>query len=292
MEIQNLLKSLHFSLLNVDKCLVQNWNFRRVISPFTRMYFVTGGEGIIISNHEKCELKPGRLYLIPSFTLCNYSTETFLDHYYIHFIPQMKGGTNIFKLFEFMYELKATEIEVRLMERFIELNPGRKLANSDPKKYSKDDLVPHDLSVDTAGEIARFLETQGILLQLFSRFIKTGSQTEKEPVLNPNSKVNKAIDYIQMNLTKPIRLSELAGACNLSNDYFSRLFLKITGMRPIEYINRKRIEVAQLQLVTSNDPIETIAIDAGIDNFSYFNRMFKKYSCLTPGEYRRLHRLV
>lgn len=292
MEIQNLLKSLYFSLLNADKCLVQNWNFSRVISPFTRLYFVTGGEGVITSNHKKCELKPGSLYLIPSFTLCNYSTRTCLDHYYIHFIPQMKAGTNIFTLFEFMYELKATETEVRLIERFIELNPGRELANPDPKKYLKDDLVPHDLPVDTTWEIAHFFETQGILLQLFSRFIKTGSQTEKEPVWNPNSKVNRVIDYIQMNLTKPIKLSELAGICSLSNEYFSRFFLKITGMRPIEYINRKRIEVAQLQLVTSNDSIEKIALDVGIDNFSYFNRMFKKYSCLTPGEYRRLHRLV
>jgi len=64
------------------------------------------------------------------------------------------------------------------------------------------------------------------------------------------------------------------------------------GMRPIDYINRKRIENAQLQLVATNDLIEKIAIEVGIDNFSYFNRMFKKYSCSTPGEYRRLHRLV
>jgi AraC-like DNA-binding protein len=292
MEIQNLIKSLHLSLLNIDECLVQNWNFRHVTSPFTRLYLVTSGEGTITHNHKKYSLKPGGLYLIPSYTLCNYSSETFLGHFYIHFIPQMRGGTNLFKLFEFKYELEATETDFRLMKHLLELNSRRKLTNPDPKKYSRGDLVPHDLPGVSAHQIAGFMETQGILLQLFSRFIKTGNPTVAEPVLNSDSKISLAIDYIGMNLTKPIRIANLAETCNLSNDYFSRLFLNVTGMRPIEYINRKRIEDAQLQLVTTNDPIEKIALEVGIDNFSYFNRMFKKYSHSTPGEYRRLHRLV
>lgn len=292
MEIQNLLKSLRLSLLNVDECLVHNWNFRNVISPFTRLYLVTCGEGTITHKYEKNELKQGHLYLIPSYTLCNYSSETFLGLFYIHFIPQTKGGVNLFKLFDFKYELKATETDFQLMRRILKLNPGRKLTNIDPKKYSKDDLVPHDLSGISAHQISGFMETQGILLQLFSRFIKCGNHTETEPMLNPNSKISRAIDYIEMNLTRPIRIADLTETCNLSNDYFSRLFLNVTGMRPIEYINRKRIEDAQLQLITTNDPIEKIALDVGIDNFSYFNRMFKKYSHLTPGEYRRLHRMV
>jgi len=64
------------------------------------------------------------------------------------------------------------------------------------------------------------------------------------------------------------------------------------GIRPLEYINRKRIEEAQMLLVTSNDPVEKIALETGIDNFSWFCRLFKKYTCSTPGEYRRLHRLI
>lgn len=136
------------------------------------------------------------------------------------------------------------------------------------------------------------METQGILMQLFSRFIEKNKHTDPDFRLHPNSKISQTIDYIHANLSSPLTLSDLSGICNLSNDYFSRLFLKTTGIRPIDYINRKRIETAQLQLVTTNDPIEKIALETGIDNFSYFNRMFKKYSCSTPGKYRKLHRLV
>ncbi len=290
MDTQNLLRNFHLTLLNVDECLAQNWNFLKVTSPFTRLYLVKSGEGNIIHNHKKYELKPDRLYLIPSFTLCNYSSETFLGHFYIHFIPQITGGTNLFDLLEFKYELAATEADFQLMKRILELNPGKKLANLDPEKYCKGDLVPHQLSVASANQIAACMETQGILMQLFSRFIKIEDQRGSR--LNPNSKIRQAIDYIRMNLSKQISITELACTCNLSNDYFSRLFLKTMGMRPIDYINRKRIEDAQLRLVANNDLIEKIAAEVGIDNFSYFNRMFKKYSCTTPGEYRKLHKLV
>jgi AraC-like DNA-binding protein len=292
MDTQNLLKNLHLSLLNVDDCLARNWNFRKVTSPFTRLYLVKDGEGDIIFNQKKYELKRGHLYLVPSFTLCNYSSETFLGHVYIHFIPQVTGGTDLFKLFGFKYELKANDADYQLMERIVELNPGRRLTHLDPGKYSKDELVPPNAPVASAKQIAGSMETQGILLQLFSRFIASEATTSgaSEPKLN--SKINQVVGHIHANLSKPLTIAELAGICELSNDYFSRLFLKVMGMRPIDYINRKRIEDAQLQLVATNDPIEKIALDVGIDNFSYFNRMFKKYSCSTPGEYRRLHRLV
>lgn len=290
MTIQNLLKSLYLSLVNVDECRAENWNFHRVTSPFTRLYLIKSGEGNIIHNHNKYELKPGRLYLIPSFICCDYSSETFLEHIYIHFKPQITGGSDLFELLKFRSELAATESDLKLINRLLELNPGRKLSNQNPDRYSKDDLMPHEQSITSVQQIAAGMETSGILLQLFSRFIIIEDQSGTR--FNQNSKINQAIGYIQTNLSEPISIAEMAGICNLSNDYFSRLFLKIMGIRPVDYINRKRIEEAQMQLVNSNDPIEKIALKVGVDNFSYFNRMFKKYSCQTPGEYRRLHRLV
>lgn len=232
------------------------------------------------------------MYLIPSFTVCNYSSETFLGHIYIHFVPQITGGTDVFRLLEFKYEVPATETDLILTKRILELNPQRKLANLDPEKYAKDDLMPRHPYVASVQQIVDYLETHGILLQLFSKFIKTDAQTKTGSGFNPNSKISEAIDYIRMNLSKQLTIAELAKACHLSNGYFSRLFLKVTGVRPIDYINRKRIEDAQLQLITTNDPIEKIALEIGIDNFSYFNRMFKKYSGSTPGEYRKLHWLI
>jgi AraC-like DNA-binding protein len=289
---QNILQHLQLSLLNVDDCCVQNWNFPKVISPFSRMYLIKGGEGQIIHNHKKYDLQPGKLYLIPEFTLCNYSSGSFLEHFYIHFTTQIDGGNNLFEMIDFVYELPAGAEDQRMFIRMVELNPEKKLRSFDPMKYSKTNLSPQTEILDNSRQIARFIETHGILMQLFSRFIKTDGEQNYLLKFRQSIPIGMATTYISQNLSRPIAVSELANYCHLSNDYFSRLFLKVMGTRPIDFINRKRIESAQLQLITTDDPLEIIALKSGIENISYFNRMFKKYACTTPGDYRRLHRLV
>lgn len=103
-----------------------------------------------------------------------------------------------------------------------------------------------------------------MLLQLFSNFIKTSSSSLMQPTVHQNLRIKKAVEYIHKNLNRPITLTQLAGTENLSCDYSSRLFLKIMGTWPIDYMNRKRMESAQIQLITTNDPIEKEAIEKGL----------------------------
>lgn len=292
MKEQNIHDTLHLSLMNADDCNATNWNFKKVISPFTRIYLVKRGDGSIVHHQKRYKLRPGHLYLIPSFTLCNYESKTFLDHYYIHLVSNIAGGANVYDFLPIENEIEACDADFRMMKRILELNPNRQLQHLDPCKYSQAELLPAKEKFHSSCQIASYIETQGILMQLFSRFIKiTADKSQTIPYL-PNQTIRLAVEYIHKNQSGPIKIRELAQACNLSNDYFSRLFLKVMGTRPVDYINRKRIESAQLMLITTNDPIESIAQEAGIDNFPYFNRLFKRYSCATPGEYRRLHRLV
>ena len=83
-----------------------------------------------------------------------------------------------------------------------------------------------------------------------------------------------------------IDLDALADDSCLSKDHFSRLFKHETGVSPLQYINQKKIEKAQLMLVTSNMPVKNIASSLAFDNYSYFNRLFKKMTGVTPQEYR------
>ncbi len=292
MVTQNILNTLYLKILNVDKCSVQNWNFKKIISPFTRIYLVNGGEGCVVHNYRKYELRPGMLYLIPSFTLCNYESDSFLEHYYLHVVPKFGSGANVFGIFNFEYEVPANNNDITILDRILELNPGRKLLNLDPLKYTRSNLQTSDEPIKSSEQIAAYLETQGLLLSLFSRFLKSNSESSYNGNYCQNKNIMMAVDYIYQNLSKRIIISELAEICNLSKDYFSRLFLKTMGTRPVDFINRKRIESAQLLLITTDEPIEKIALETGIDNFPYFNRLFKKYSCNTPGQYKKLHRLV
>jgi len=60
----------------------------------------------------------------------------------------------------------------------------------------------------------------------------------------------------------------------------------------MEYVNRIRIERAQMLLVTTDLPIKQIAEKVGIASNSYFSTLFKKQSLHTPDEYKKMHYTV
>lgn len=69
--------------------------------------------------------------------------------------------------------------------------------------------------------------------------------------------------------------------------YFCRFFKSVVGKTPVEYINSYRIEKATELLQTETLSISNIALNVGIDNFSYFIKQFKKYKNSTPSQYRK-----
>ena len=61
-------RSLCFSILNLSHCTDKNWNYKDVVSPFWRIYLVTGGDGVLSYNGTHYQLKVGWMYIIPDFT--------------------------------------------------------------------------------------------------------------------------------------------------------------------------------------------------------------------------------
>jgi AraC-like DNA-binding protein len=57
-------------------------------------------------------------------------------------------------------------------------------------------------------------------------------------------------------------------------------------MRPNKYIQSKRIERAQLLLLSTNNSLKQIAEKVGLENVSYFTRIFKSHTGKTPGAFR------
>lgn len=99
--------------------------------------------------------------------------------------------------------------------------------------------------------------------------------------------VNKLKEYINNNLDQNLTRKELASQIYLSESYVSHLFTKETGEPLADYIANCKIELAK-QLLSSNAyPVSVVAMKAGYSNFSYFSKLFKKKTGLTPNEYRK-----
>lgn len=280
-----------FSLLNVDYVqLGVNWNYKNVTSTFYRIYLIDDGSGALYNPASSFTLEKGYLYMVPSFTTCNYYCSEYLSQYYISFIEEAPDGTSLFASNRRILRVPGIPADLEHFKRILELNPNRGLKRSeDPKVYEKYPVLQSFRELNNYMQLSAYVETQGLLLQLLSRFLTPDCFESPESVIH--SKISDAINYIQTNLHKPITVALLSQRANQNTDYFSRLFREHTGERPLSYIQLKRVERAQFLLENTDLPLAEVAAETGFESLSYFTRTFKEKTGQTPGEYKKNHRL-
>ncbi|NRF37191.1 AraC family transcriptional regulator [Pedobacter foliorum] len=280
----------NFSLLNVDAVKLDfRWNYKNVVSPYHRIYYIAGGEGEISHFEKKLKLESGYLYIIPSFTLCNLVCSGSLDQYFVQFFGESSDGISLFAENRSIFKVPAMEIDILNFKRLLLINPGRGINRSDdPKIYEKDVFYQEYQELNHQQNTAQFLETQGILLQLMARFSGPEIITQRERQQIP-VKILDTISHIVVSLHLPLSVTSLAARIHQNSEYFSRLFQQYTGSRPLAYITERRIERAQYLIMTSNAKYADIAQQTGFENLSHFSRTFKKITGMSPGEYKKKH---
>ena len=92
--------------------------------------------------------------------------------------------------------------------------------------------------------------------------------------------------YMQKNYSKPINITLLSETCLLSERTFLRRFVKATGYKPIQYLQRVRVQKACDLIETSNNTIDTISSMVGYEDSSSFRKIFVKVIGLTPKEFK------
>ncbi len=271
-----------FTILNISRVFLDtSWNYENVISPFYRLYYIEEGEGsVLIEGNEKA-LEPGQMYLVPSFTLATYSCKSFLKQYYLHFEEVIKSGTSIKLSFDLEFSVATTALDKDLWKRLLELNPDMGLLDSNPRRGQSISMNPSRALV-----LSKDLETRGVIMQLLAKFIGQKSQSVG-PNKTGSHKILQALQYIHENYSQELSVGKLADHVSLNEDYFSRSFLSIIGIRPVVYINQIRIEKAQHLLLFSNQSLEQIAENVGYGNRSYFSKTFKVMTGKTIGQYRK-----
>jgi AraC family transcriptional regulator len=283
MHSEQISESLTFHLRNTAYLSFNSdSDYQDIISPFTRIYLITEGNGSLNIGNHKIPLEAGNLYLIPSFTSCTYHFGAGLSHYYIHLIIEQPNGLNPFSLYSILNKTEANELDSKLFQRLVEINPGLQLPHHHPHVYQTKLWLNKKVNFHS---VSQHLETIGILKQLFSRFLESGQSQTITGMLKYN--IQPVLIHIRNNLKHDIRVNELAGMACLSKDHFSKVFKSITGMAPCDYIIRKRIERAQFLLLTTEMSQKEIIEQAGFKSASYFSRIFKKITTYTPERYRK-----
>jgi AraC-like DNA-binding protein/mannose-6-phosphate isomerase-like protein (cupin superfamily) len=131
-------------------------------------------------------------------------------------------------------------------------------------------VANHLLSV-FLGELARLVHHRNIARPQVQSTFKAVSLCKK---------------FMHENYSQPISLQDLSKQAHLSPFHLSRVFKKETGLSPIQYLMKYRIEAAKQYLKSTNETIAIIAERVGYESETQFQHMFKRISGLTPGKYR------
>lgn len=98
-----------------------------------------------------------------------------------------------------------------------------------------------------------------------------------------------AKEYLNDHYMKNISITDIADYLHISYPYLSKIFKENKNINILDYLNKIRIEHGKEYLVNTNKSISKIAMEVGYNNAQSFNRFFKKYEGITPGEYRKIN---
>ena len=131
---------------------------------------------------------------------------------------------------------------------------------------------------------SNYLLDKGIIVKM----IKDFCTLVNEYSLNEYSLlIRNALNYIQFNLNEDLNVSNIAKYLCITPNHLYRTFKKEVGMSVIDYINKKRIEESIKLIKTTDLQIQRIAEKVGINDISYFSKLFKKQVGKSPTQYRK-----
>lgn len=100
--------------------------------------------------------------------------------------------------------------------------------------------------------------------------------------------IANGIQYLQNCVSNERSVKEIADMCNVSECYFRRLFREYSGMSPVEYLTKNKIQKAKTYLRYDHISVSEIARLLGFVDCAYFTKKFREYTGKTPGEYRKM----
>ncbi len=100
--------------------------------------------------------------------------------------------------------------------------------------------------------------------------------------------INKLTTYIDLNLDLPLSVKQICADLYVSKNFLYKCFQSHFGKTPLEYITDRRIALAKHFLSNPQTVLTEVAEAVGLPNYTYFSKLFKKKTGLSPREYKKL----
>jgi len=177
-----------------------------------------------------------------------------------------------------------------LLESIVSGVPGaRRAAFGVPHLPPVPALMPLLAAAEAARDGEDAVELEELALRLAAAVAATladGAQPAAAPSRRDERRISDALCRIEGEAHEPLALADLAHEAGMSRYHFLRTFRQVAGMTPHQLVLRTRLHRAAVRLRTSDEPISTIAFDAGFGDLSTFNRRFRRLMGRSPGAWR------
>lgn len=203
------------------------------------------------------------------------------------FAANLKEGNTlqlVALLERFFARWQSKELTAAALMRFAEYVVGKIHSVTIPSCL---DPVRLESILGKSGERLQRCATVAELEQLLLDWVTKSAEAVREKKEEKHPVTAFVFDYVNEHLAEELYLDVLAEKLNLSSGYLSSYFKEKTGMNIVDYINETRITKARSLLADNRMKVHDAAKAVGYQNITSFNRMFKKYTGLTPTEFRK-----
>lgn len=237
--------------------LDQRWHYEDVISPFHRLYFIIDGDGILQTSSRTIDLTSDYLYFIPANSKNSYYCSQYMKQFYIHFSAEIFPGHDLLGGMKEVLKYQQDKKQLEVLE---------------------DKVLAHSL------KNALWLKKM-ILETVYDLIIMNDIDCSEN--LELYLKYEPLWYFVSSHLSAHLSTKEIANELHVNYRALLCSFKNDMKQSLKEYMILQIVEEAKRQLAYTNYRIKEIAGTLGYEDEFYFSRIFKKYTGVSPKEYRK-----
>jgi AraC-like DNA-binding protein len=245
--------------LFVDRRSFPDWEIVRSTIDFHDLTFIVGGKSNYYINGEKFTVEAGDMLYAPAGSIRE--AHTFRD------APMHSYAFNFF--------WQGGENDVQLPFHTVTRTWRTKEILDDIRKFSHVWMGKQPLYK---------MEARAIFQLIIYRLLSIANH-QQAPLVDP--RIHKAMAYIMDHYSENVTVSEIASLVGLNPEYLGKLFKQNTGSTCKEFLNRVRVNNAEMILATGGFNVSEVAEHCGYHDTAYFSNVFKQIKGYPPSSVRK-----
>jgi AraC-like DNA-binding protein/quercetin dioxygenase-like cupin family protein len=272
--LERLLSSVSCSVLSAGwYCFPPEWVLPERVVPNAIVYVFVGGRAEFVVDGERHRLGAGDILLtapdLPHTARNDPNDPT--RFYTTHFVSPLYGVLDMTSIYGLPAVLRPGPDRFELILQAIQ------------RVVAELDAGEPGCALAANGECAR------ILALLWRETVEQAADSAPSGEAGPSelARLGPVFRTIQAGYAERLTLKELAGIVHLDPAYFSTLFKRVTGLPPLHYVARYRLQQVRHLLLSTDNSVRDIASATGFRDPFYLSRVFRRAEGISPSEYRR-----